>query len=109
MNDNGATKYRHSNTEVWYEENGKKRVYKVCDVCGAEQQNNFGCEFSYAMRGSLGHGRMALCGKCANQIIPIFIDAIYKMHDMERVMRHVSAIGQSTQTAYCADGEKVEE
>lgn len=77
-------KYRHSNTEITKTVNGKKRVYKVCDVCGAEQQNNYGCEYSYAMYGSWGTGRFCLCGKCASRIIPIFTDAIESMRIMER-------------------------
>ena len=69
-------RYKHSNTEHTYTRNGKTQTYKVCDICGAEQQNNYGLEVSHARRNSLGEYRLCLCGKCATVVLPILEGAL---------------------------------
>lgn len=71
-----AFHFKHSNTEHTYSEDGKSRTYKVCDICGAEQQNNYGLEVSHARRDSMGSYRLSLCGKCATVVLPILEGAL---------------------------------
>ena len=69
-------RYKHSNAEHTYTKDGKTQTYKVCDICGAEQQNNYGLEVSHARRNSMGWYRMGLCGKCAAEVLPILEGAL---------------------------------
>ena len=80
--------FKHSNTEYTYSEDGKRRTYKVCDICGAEQQNNYGLEVSHARRGAEGSYRLSLCGKCANKILPILEGALDEIHATVNELRN---------------------
>ena len=73
--------FMYSNSERTYiGEDGKKRTYKVCDACGAEEPSNFGMEVSFARRGTWMDERMGLCTKCANKVLPILENALEEMH-----------------------------
>ena len=73
--------FKYSNAEHTYtSEGGKKRTYKVCDACGAEESSNFGMEVSFARRGTRMDERMGLCTKCANKVLPILENALDEMH-----------------------------
>lgn len=81
--------FKHSNGEHTYtSEDGKTRTYKVCDICGAEQQNNFGLEVSHARSGNEGSYRLSLCGKCANRVLPILEDALDEIHKTVTELRN---------------------
>ena len=81
-------KYKHSNAEKTYTDSkGRKRTYKVCDVCGAEQQNNFGFEVSHDRSGCNGSYRLSLCGKCANRLLPHLEDAIKHIQEDVRQLK----------------------
>ena len=82
-------KYRHSNTEITYtDEDGKSKTYKVCDVCGAEQQNNYGFEISHARRDCAGRYRLCLCGKCATKLLPLIEDALERVQTAVNYLRN---------------------
>ena len=77
--------FKHSNKEITRTyESGKKRTYKVCDICGAEQQNDYGFETSYAKYGICESCRCGLCEECANQLIPILQEAFKKIKEKTR-------------------------
>ena len=81
-------KYKFSNTEKTYTREGEKpQTYKVCDICGAEQQNNFGFEVSHARRDNTGSYRLSLCGKCANKVLPILEDALDQINGIVKAGR----------------------
>ena len=80
--------FKHSNTEHTYSEDGKSRTYKVCDICGAEQQNSYGLEVSHARSGAEGSYRLSLCGKCANKILPILEGALDEIHATVNELRN---------------------
>ena len=80
--------FKHSNAEHTYIEDGKRRTYKICDICGAEQQNNYGLEVSLARSGVWGSYRMGLCGKCANKILPILEGALDEIYATADIMRN---------------------
>lgn len=81
-------KYRHSNTEVSRTDSkGRKQTYKVCDVCGAEQQNNYGLEVYHDRSGCNGSYRLSLCGKCANKLLPQLEDTIDRIKEEVRELR----------------------
>ncbi len=48
------------------------RMYKICDFCGAREENNFENWGTVEMEGSLvkwGHSSMDLCGQCMEEFI----------------------------------------
>ena len=86
--------FKYSNTEYTHVgKDGKKRTYKVCDACGAEEPSNFGMEVSFARRGTWGKERMGLCTKCANKILPILEDALEEMHRIEDKIKEANQHG----------------
>lgn len=80
--------FKYSNAEHTYIKDGKNRTYKICDICGAEQQNDYGLEVSYARSGVWGSCRMGLCGKCANKILPILEEALGEIRDTANTLRN---------------------
>ena len=80
--------FKYSNAEHTYIEDGKSRTYKICDICGTEQQNNYGLEVSYARSGEFGSWRMGLCGKCANKILPILEGALGEIRATANTLRN---------------------
>ena len=80
-------KYKYSNAEHTYTESGKSTTYKVCDICGAEQKNNYGFTISHARSGVEGSYRLGLCGKCANKILPILEEALEEVQETARQLR----------------------
>lgn len=78
-------KYKFSNTEVsCTSEDGKRQVYKVCDLCGTKQKSNYGYEVQYAKRGSWAAYRRGLCSKCAAKLIPIMEEAMQRIREEEQ-------------------------
>lgn len=75
--------FKFSNGEHGTYENGKKRVYKICDACGRECKSNFGYSFEYAYRGNWGKGQTGLCVACANKVVPILEEALDNMRKAE--------------------------
>ena len=70
-------KYRYSNSEIrTVYENGKEKVFAICDICGAKHENGFGYEVSCAMYGTQLDKRAKFCGQCAKKIIPDLLKAI---------------------------------
>ena len=80
--------FKYSNAERTYTKDGKSRTYKICDICGAEQQNDCGLEVSYTRSGVYGSCRMGLCGKCANKILPILEGALDEIYATENTLRN---------------------
>ena len=80
--------FKYSNAERTYIEDGKSRTYKICDICGTEQQNNYGLEVSLARSGVWGSYRMGLCGKCANKILPILEGALEEIYATADTLRN---------------------
>lgn len=70
--------YEHSNKEVVEldTKTGKHTVWKICDVCGAQQKSNNGFTISYAMPGEWGGERHGYCNKCAKRFVPLLLAAI---------------------------------
>lgn len=89
--------YRHSNTEVGTTdpETGKTIAWKVCDICGREQHSNYGFTVSFDMPGSTGAETHGYCTRCANQLVPILLDALDTIHDQERTMRRKAPPAES--------------
>ena len=69
-------RYRRSSPERTLTKDGEIRTITACDICGAEQQNNYGLEVNHARRDSMGQYKLSLCGKCAPLVIPILEDAV---------------------------------
>ena len=80
--------FKYSNAEHTCIEDGKSRTYKVCDICGAEQQNNYGLEVSHVRSGAEGSYRLSLCGKCANKILPILEGALGEIRATANTLRN---------------------
>lgn len=80
--------FKYSNAERTYIKDGKSRTYKICDICGAEQQNDYGLEVSFARSGLWGSRRMGLCGKCAKKILPILEGALEERRTTANTLRN---------------------
>lgn len=87
--------YQHSNGEVGTTtETGKRIVWKICDICGAQQHSNNGFTVSYQMPGAWGKETHGYCSRCANQLIPLLTDALTAIHAKEQEMRQTVPRGK---------------
>ena len=81
--------YQHSNSEVGTTdpETGKHIVWKVCDICGAQQHSNNGFSVSYQMPGAWGKETHGYCSGCARKLIPVLTAALDEIETQERERR----------------------
>ena len=88
--------YKHSNGEVGTidETTGKRSVWKVCDICGAQQRSNNGFTVSYQMPGAWGAETHGYCNKCARKLIPILTAALDEIEKQERERRQTVPRGK---------------
>lgn len=88
--------YQHSNGEVGRTdpETGKRTVWKVCDICGAQQHSNNGFTVSYQMPGVWGKEIHGYCSRCARQLIPLLTEALEKIETAEQERRRTVKPGK---------------
>lgn len=88
--------YQHSNGEVGTtdHETGKRTVWKICDICGAQQHSNNGFTVSYQMPGAMGAETHGYCSGCARKLIPLLTAALDEIHEQERQRRQTVPRGK---------------
>lgn len=69
-------RYRFYNTTICRTVNGRKKLYKVCDVCGAETLKDYGYYLDVCFKGFGYSGKRGLCPKCAAELLPHLAFAI---------------------------------